>query len=70
MRELFFNKQNSSSENHNLVQVTVVPNNFLSTKCSLMSIRDKWFINLSSYSISKSICCLLQLGDNFSLLFQ
>jgi len=34
---------------------------------SPVSIRNKWFINLSSLPISTNVECLLQLGNNFSL---
>jgi len=32
-----------------------------------VSIRKKWFINLSSFFIPTNVQCLLQLGNNFSL---
>ncbi|KYN19995.1 hypothetical protein ALC57_07766 [Trachymyrmex cornetzi] len=55
------------SEEYNLVEVTVAPNEFENNKCSLSCLRGKWFTNLSSVSIPECVQCFLQLGGNFSL---
>lgn len=63
-----FTTNNNSPELHSY-EVNIDPSSFSNNVCgsSLNTIKDKWFINLSSTSIPKDTQCLLQLGDNFSL---
>ncbi|KYM95692.1 hypothetical protein ALC62_13658 [Cyphomyrmex costatus] len=50
--------------------IVIFPNDFPShNSSSLSTVRDKWFINLSSVDIPHNIQCFLQLGENFALPF-
>jgi len=71
-RDYKFSLSNPSWDNldtTDMGSVTIDPSNFsehLPTS-SLSSIRNNWFLNLSSVTIPPQIQCLLQLGENFSL---
>jgi len=50
--------------------ISVHPNTFsLPRSSSLTTVRDGWFVKLSSYNIPVNIQCFLQLGYNFTLPF-
>jgi len=62
-------KISSHSFNSSKININIKPNIFFQKvpSPSPVSIRNKWFINLSSLPIPTNVQCLLQLGDNFSL---
>ena len=59
----------SDSISSDPLTISLVPSSFLNNipPPSLSSIRNKWFLNLSSTTVPTNIQCLLQLGENFSL---
>jgi len=56
-------------EVHDSGNISLHPSSFTGQQLSpsFSSLREKWFLNLSSYPIPKNVQYLIQLGDNFSL---
>jgi len=56
-------------QDDSLVEIKITPLKFsyINQDSSLTTIRNKWFVNLSSVNIPHDVLCLLQLGENFSI---
>ncbi|XP_020299356.1 uncharacterized protein LOC109863510, partial [Pseudomyrmex gracilis] len=55
------------SSSVNMVEVNISPKSFTHSNPDLLSLREGWFINLSSVDIPTQVIRLLQLGEGFSL---
>ena len=65
-----FSLYNSSLVNtSNAIDINILPPSHHTPHNDPLYLRDKWFVNLSSFSIPAEVQSLLQLGENFSLPF-